>query len=356
MSKPHKTHVSPARSAFTLVELLVVIAIISILIGMLLPATRGVREAARRTQCLNNQRQIALAALNYETANMHFPPAMGGEALDQSGRISGFVSLLPFIERGNLYEEISQASTYDGQSFPAMPAPWLEQYAPWKVELLQLECPSWGPKADEANFGITHYAFSVGDQARGLNQAGVSRGVFGKQSKTTFDDISDGSSNTIMFSEIIGNTPVPGLPQYAIRVAPKSLDNPSDVVDLIDSDGKYVEGVEVSTLRRGSRWCDGVAGPSLFNTILPPGSSSASTGGDTGADGFYSAGAAHPGMVNAAFGDGSTHAINIEIDTGELSAPTPTIEEMEANVSSPYGVWGALGTIAGGETVSWTDF
>ena len=68
-----------SKRAFTLVELLVVIAIIGILIGMLLPAIQQVREAARRTQCLNNMRQIALACLNFESANAHFPTA-GGQA------------------------------------------------------------------------------------------------------------------------------------------------------------------------------------------------------------------------------------------------------------------------------------
>jgi hypothetical protein len=323
---------------------------------MFLPAVRGVREPARRMQCLNNQRQIALATLNYESAHMHFPSAMGGESLDQSGRVSGFVSLLPFMEQSALYEEISEAATYNNQSFSAMPAPWLKSYDPWKTQLPYLECPSQYSQESAANFGFTHYAFSIGDQARGLNRAGISRGVFGKQSKTTLDDIRDGSSNTIMVSEISGKTSDGYLPQYAVDVSPNALENPGDVLELVDSTGNFVDDTETSDLRRGSRWCDGGAGPSLFNTILPPGSASASVDGETGADGFYSAGGPHPGMVAVALADGSTRTIDTEIDAGDLTAPTPTIQQMADNTPSPYGVWGALGTIAGEESVSPDEF
>ena len=213
MLETTKPHVFPVRSAFTLVELLVAIAIISILLAMLFPAVRGSREPARRTMCLNNLRQIALANLNYETAHMRFPSAMGGELDDQSGRVSGFVSLLPFIEQEALYKEISQPSEFDGVSFPAMPAPWLENYGPWKTKHRYLECSSQAIRYTDADFGVTHYAFSVGDQARGLNQPGISRGVFRRQSKTTLGDITDGASNTILLAEI-GSATGAELSQY----------------------------------------------------------------------------------------------------------------------------------------------
>lgn len=84
---------------FTLVELLVVIAIIGILIGMLLPAVQQVREAARRTQCLNNLRQTSLACMNYESAHQNFPP---GNGLSSAWGNSFWPYILPFIEQGNL--------------------------------------------------------------------------------------------------------------------------------------------------------------------------------------------------------------------------------------------------------------
>ena len=83
---------SLARKAFTLVELLVVIAIIGILVGMILPAVQAAREAARRTTCLNNVKNIALASINYETTNSTYPPPVG------KNQESQFVRILPHIE------------------------------------------------------------------------------------------------------------------------------------------------------------------------------------------------------------------------------------------------------------------
>jgi prepilin-type N-terminal cleavage/methylation domain-containing protein/prepilin-type processing-associated H-X9-DG protein len=107
-----------SRSAFTLVELLVVIAIIAILVSLLLPAVNSAREAARRTQCINNLKQIGLAALNYESAYRHLPqgrpgcdsssdPACtpGQENSEKTG-VSGFVLMMPFMEEQAIFDQL----------------------------------------------------------------------------------------------------------------------------------------------------------------------------------------------------------------------------------------------------------
>ena len=93
------TKKSSCRSGFTLVELLVVIAIIGILVALLLPAVQAAREAARRTQCTNNLKQIALATMNYESAYKRVPP---GDVWDESS--SWFVQILPFMEEQAIYD------------------------------------------------------------------------------------------------------------------------------------------------------------------------------------------------------------------------------------------------------------
>ena len=98
---------SPQRSGFTLVELLVVIAIIGILVGLLLPAVQAAREAARRMQCSNNLKQIALAAHNYESAHKRFPPGgvTPGNCCGTPSAATWTIFLLPFLEQTNLYDQ-----------------------------------------------------------------------------------------------------------------------------------------------------------------------------------------------------------------------------------------------------------
>jgi prepilin-type N-terminal cleavage/methylation domain-containing protein/prepilin-type processing-associated H-X9-DG protein len=96
---------SEAKRGFTLVELLVVIAIIGILVALLLPAIQAAREAARRTQCLNHLKQIALAAHNYHDSQKSFPLGMDMMTGLNLTRATFFIRLLPHVEQGNLYDQ-----------------------------------------------------------------------------------------------------------------------------------------------------------------------------------------------------------------------------------------------------------
>ena len=107
---------SRRRSAFTLIELLVVIAIIAVLIALLLPAVQSAREAARRIQCTNNLKQVALAAMNYESANGTMPSA-AFSSIDYvknyyRDNFSSFVRTLPFTEQSGAYNAINFNMTY----------------------------------------------------------------------------------------------------------------------------------------------------------------------------------------------------------------------------------------------------
>ena len=117
------------RTAFTLVELLVVIAIIGILIGMLLPAVQQIREAARRTDCLNNLRQVGLAAHMFHDTNGAFPPSRTSSPIDTpvaeltDGPESWFVRLLPFVEQNGLFDLWDLSDDYENQIEEAISTP-----------------------------------------------------------------------------------------------------------------------------------------------------------------------------------------------------------------------------------------
>ena len=91
------------RRGFTLIELLVVIAIIAVLIALLLPAVQAAREAARRSQCTNNLKQMALASLNFESTNSTLPPNYAPRPLAGGSRANVLANLMPYLEQGNLY-------------------------------------------------------------------------------------------------------------------------------------------------------------------------------------------------------------------------------------------------------------
>lgn len=190
------------KRGFTLVELLVVIAIIGILIGMLLPAVQMVREAARRTTCSNNLKQLGLAAHNYESALGYFPPGVVDNDDDLRDALhSGMVYLLPYVEQQNLYNEYDFST--DWKSIENAPL------AQFRIDVFQ--CASNDSRVDQDG-GVpgesVDYAFCKGSLAY-LHNQNLRDGMFDVNSKTSFASISDGSSNTFMMGEASSNSNLP---------------------------------------------------------------------------------------------------------------------------------------------------
>ncbi|MCR9118186.1 MAG: DUF1559 domain-containing protein [bacterium] len=186
------------RRGFTLVELLVVIAIIGVLIALLLPAVQAAREAARRSSCTNNLKQWALAIHNYHDTRRSFPVGLH----DTHGRGNWWIHSLPYAEQNNLYD---QANLSPGNRCCSSLGP--NGAANTVVD--SATCPSDPNAGAVVNQGFQgNYVACFGDtdfQATGYNVGTNGNGIFFNRSKTGFQDITDGSSNTAMIAEILVN-------------------------------------------------------------------------------------------------------------------------------------------------------
>lgn len=189
------------KSGFTLIELLVVIAIIAILIALLLPAVQQAREAARRSTCKNNLKQIGLAMHNYHETHGIFPPGYidpdGITNPDDRNLIGWGTFLLPFIDQAPLYNNISSSGAFDVNwtTIPAMTSSGSTPYA--RTILNTYVCPSdtmGGINKDISNYGTSNYA--------GVNGGnGIINGSIYINSNTKMRDITDGTSNSAIVGE-----------------------------------------------------------------------------------------------------------------------------------------------------------
>lgn len=250
------------KRGFTLVELLVVIAIIGILIALLLPAVQAAREAARRTQCANNLKQLALASHNYHDTRKKFPPGYSGLAdgywagnpwvVQHTGLIP---HLLPYMEQSNIYEMVTDSNYFNvnialARQLGGPYGPWWGPDDTWNMGLTKINsllCPSTDAYENTVGTGCLFMPFRNGAEPNnpatcpfsdgslymgyftassftGANMgrsnymgcAGVSsnhpypnsaephQGIYGNRSENTFGSILDGSSNTLAFGETIG--------------------------------------------------------------------------------------------------------------------------------------------------------
>ncbi|QDV49760.1 DUF1559 domain-containing protein [Gimesia fumaroli] len=345
-----KSYLKEKRRGFTLIELLVVIAIIAILIALLLPAVQQAREAARRSTCKNNLKQIGLALHNYHDVFGMFVLRRGGtngsdSATSNRARLSGFVGLLPYMDQAPLFNKIAAGDL--GATTPVHPfgpCAWCG-WSVWNVSLPMLMCPSDG--RNKQTIRAQSYVFCMGDSATSINGTN-SRGLFPYRYGTRIRDITDGTSNTIAMSEHVranygpnasnaGRRRVEGI---AMGQAPRT--NPGACMTLA-SGANWVSGTSVKGKHGTSLW-DGQAERCVFTTILPPNGPSCAEGTNVNADSTHAAlapSSLHVGGVHVLMADGAVRFVSENIDTGDLSQPSPS---PSTNTASPYGTWGALGT------------
>ena len=242
-------------AAFTLVELLVVIAIIGILIGMLLPAVQNVREAARRTMCLNNLRQIGLSLQNYHSGHDEFPIGANGfrgTLNPDATQIAWSAIVLPMLDQTNVFDAINFELAFDNSANAEAAATILPVYV----------CPSGsrGPALSEGR-GPTDYGGMYGERIVSPNNP--PKGSMLYTAAQSLADISDGSSNTIVIAE-----------------------------DSDFADGQWINGRNLFDQAFAIN-----AAPDFENDIR----------------------SRHPGGANTAFADGSTHFLNEQLELPTLA-------------------------------------
>ena len=340
------------RSGFTLIELLVVIAIIAVLVALLLPAVQQAREAARRSQCKNNLKQIGLAIANYESASTVYPfgksagyAFLGAPAYP---RWSVHAMLLPYVEQASLYNSLNFNNPPDTPGMagaiptfmPAYQSPGNVNTAGSQTLVPMFLCPS-DVTPSAAWQGENNYC---GNQATWLcdrnmnpplatdiNPSELSQGIFFFLSKTRTRDVTDGLSNTAFFSEKMrGNgTPDPRTDLFA-------MPNQTSLAAL------YTTCMSTNTATAlpltsvwGASWVMGENCCTLYNHVATPNSVSCAGTGFPGTMTNMamqvSASSRHLGAVNLLMGDGSVRSASSSVD---------------------LGVWRSVGTRNGGEVVS----
>jgi prepilin-type processing-associated H-X9-DG protein len=345
-----------------------VIAIIAVLIALLLPAVQSAREAARRAACVNNLKQMGLALHNYQAATNSFPlgatlaPYNPPYSTTYWSNWSAHAQLLPYLEGGAIYNACNfslapEWATYYG---------YMANSTATSSKVNEFACPS-DPNANQqtnnagtyATLGSNNsYMASQGTTTVGYPEATPnatnaqqSTGLFAYQRSYSVQSVTDGTSNTVAFAEMIaddqnGNfsmAPGKGTGGQGNLQAVYFTDINTAGLALVQADIQACNAIYQANgggkEGGGYRWSTGAMGYTMFNTIIPP------NGGGTikwgacrnncspqarHAD-YVNASSFHPGGVNVCFGDGSTRFVKNSI---------------------AMNIWWALGTRANGEVVS----
>jgi prepilin-type N-terminal cleavage/methylation domain-containing protein/prepilin-type processing-associated H-X9-DG protein len=360
---------------FTLVELLVVIAIIGVLIALLLPAVQAAREAARRMQCTNHLKQVGLAIHNYHDTFDSIPPLRSGRSGGSGAPWANNSYLVPLLPN------LEQQARYDSYIAQNMPDAWggsgssgMSNYDWLKGKVSTFACPSDGNASlpsVTAGLARSSYFASLGDivaptTANAQTNRGFFRGCVTVDFTTgavtlitnSFASITDGLSNTVALSEAvtvneISSRNVKG--GYAVT-ASTGQRKPNHCRGLT-TDRITITSTDVAQYGRSTTGFGDGRG-AFFTTVIPPNNISCIVWYTNLANpgltswGFHTATSNHSGGVNCCLGDGSVRFVSDTISCGnqDLDLAVGAVGGYEPKEKSPFGVWGAIGSIQGGES------
>ncbi|MDR1963153.1 MAG: DUF1559 domain-containing protein [Planctomycetaceae bacterium] len=361
-----------------MVELLVVIAIIGVLIALLLPAVQAAREAARRSTCLNNLKQVVLATHNYHSTWKSFP---AGASPAPRQDWSPLAKSLPFIEQSALADTLLEAMANYGASdgryneAAAFSTATEAIKSAVRTNISTFLCPSdprWREKTPEQR-GMTNYTMSCGDNGI-LYSNYFTRGVYGQRHYHGIEEILDGTSNTIMYAErcifpadnaklikggVIYDSAIIGGNAWDVMI--NGTFNPQLCLDSRKNSTEYKDSVNMTADWSGRAFIVGLPGWTFCNMILPPNSPScvseratpavAGETSDFGDPGIFPPTSYHAGGVGVAYADGSIGFVSDSINSLSAGQTWSTVKAVKVG-NSPFGVWGALGSIEGKESVS----
>lgn len=306
-------------AGFTLIELLVVIAIIGVLVSLLLPAVQTAREAARRSACSNNVKQLGLALNNYHDAYGKFPPAQSDKKVSLL-RATWFLYTMPFMELSELYDQIDWSQNL---VFVRTPRNVIE--APISV----IRCPSdfvaptKKPRGVYSNYGANYGAYPM--------FRGDADGVVFLESETKIKDVTDGTSKTLLLGELLVSPAIGE--SYGVGYEPRGC-----IWDSEQGGAIFSARVEPNSGAADSfGWCQTSSDAHWLNHTPCSGGSSVGR--------HYAARSLHPGGVLVGMVDGSVRTVSNDVESWQ---PGASLAGNTTWQPSWLGVWQKMAARADG--------